>query len=356
MPILNRKKIRPDVLKLMDDIFKVQTRGVFKFLKGDKDSGIKFTALWQKLMKGNEQFFKKEKTSEQLSTIFTNEDMSLLARAFRFAYDFVFERHQKNNPILENVIVKQIDADGVQAEWQIAPEVADDKVILYFHGGGYILGSPNSHRLLTITLGKVTKMRVLSVDYRLGPEYKYPAPLEDALKAYKWLLDSRIKPENIIFAGDSAGGHLTFITLIKLRDEGIPMPAGAIALSPLTDASLSGESFFKNAETDPVLGEIGVFWWGKASSEGIDPTDSRLSPVFADLKDLPPMLVQASSSEILYSDSIRIVENAKSAGVNATIQVWDDMPHVFQQVGLNKLPESKEAIDNIAEFVKKLIS
>ncbi len=355
MPILNRKKLRPDVLKLMDDILKVQTRGVFTFLKGDKDSGLKFTALWQKLMKGNEQFFKKEKTSEELSVMFTNEDMSLLARAFRFAYDFVFERYQKNNPILDNVKVEQIDADGVTAEWQIFPEVANDKVMLYFHGGGYILGSANSHRLLTITLGRATKMRVLSVDYRLGPEYKYPAPLEDSINAYKWLLDSGIKPENIIFAGDSAGGHLTFITLIKLRDEGNPMPAGAIALSPFTDASQSGESFFKNAETDPVLGDIGVFWWGNATSGGIDPTDSRISPVFADLKNLPPILVQVSSSEILYSDSVRIVENAKSAGVNVTLQVWDDMPHVFQLVGLNKFPESKVAIDNIAKFVKTII-
>jgi len=282
--------------------------------------------------------------------------MIFLARAFRFAFDFVFEVHQKNNPILDNVTVEKVDVNGVPAEWQIVPEVTDDKVILYFHGGGYILGSPNSHRLFTITLGKVTKMRVLSVDYRLGPEYKYPAALEDGVNAYKWLLNSGFKPENIIISGDSSGGHLTFITLIKLRDEGIPFPAGAIALSPLTDVSLSGQSFFKNAETDPVLGDIGVFWWGKATAEGIEPSDSRISPVFADLKGLPPMLVQASSSEILYSDSVRIVENAKSAGVNVTLQVWDDMPHVFQQFGLNKLPESKEAIDNIAKFVEKLIS
>lgn len=356
MPILNRQKLRPDVLKLMDDIFKLQTRGVFKFLKGDKDLGQKFTKLWQNLMKGNEQFFKKVKTNEELSTMFTYEDMRLLARAFRFAYDFVFEHYQKNNPILENVKIKQIDIHGVPAEWQVSSEIADNKVILYFHGGGYVLGSPTSHRLLTITLGKVTKMRMLSVDYRLGPEYKYPAPLEDALNVYKWLLDSGIKPENIIIAGDSAGGHLTFITLIKLRDEGIPMPAGAIAMSPFADSSQSGASFFKNAETDPILGDIGVFWWGKATSEGIEPTDSRISPVFADLTNLPPMLVQASKSEILYSDSVRIVENAKFAGVNATLQAWDDMPHVFQLVGLNKLPESKEAIDNIAEFVEKIIN
>ncbi len=356
MSILNRQKIRPDVLKVMEDFLKVNAQGLFKYFKDHEDSGIEFKPLWKKLMKANKQFFKKEKSQYELSKLLTMEEKIFLAKAFRFAFNFVGDIEQKNNPILEGVSVESINAGGVPAEWQIVPEAAEDKVILYFHGGGYIMGSPNTGRLLTTTLGHETKMRVLSLDYRLGPENTYPAPLEDSVNAYKWLLDSGYEPEKIIISGDSAGGHLTLITLIKLREEGISLPAGAFLISPFLDVTTSGETFFKNAETDPVLSDLGIFWWAPSTFKDLDPSDNRISPVFADLKALPPLLVHASTSEILYSDSVRMVEKAKAAGVDVTLQIWDDMPHVFQQFGLNKLPEAKESIDKFAEFVQKVIS
>jgi acetyl esterase/lipase len=136
---------------------------------------------------------------------------------------------------------------------QIVDAAREDRVLLYLHGGGWVLGSPNGHRLLTTELGWAARMRVLSVDYRLAPEHPYPAQLEDCTSAYKWLLSQGLRPKNIIIAGDSAGGSLTLTSLLKLRDEGIPLPGGAVCISPSTDISFTDDSYFENGETDPIL-------------------------------------------------------------------------------------------------------
>jgi len=149
------------------------------------------------------------------------------------------------------------------------------------------MGSPSTHRLLTVALGEAARMSVLSVDYRLAPEHPYPASLQDCTAAYSWLLSAGIASKNIVIAGDSAGGNLTLTTLIKLRDSGIPLPAGAVCLSPPTDM-VADESFFENAETDPVLADVGLFWWVPAYRAGADPRDPLVSPIYADLRGLPP--------------------------------------------------------------------
>lgn len=197
-------------------------------------------------------------------------------------------------------------------------------------------------------------MRVLSLDYRLAPEHAYPSQLEDCIAAYKWLLSKGIKPENIVIAGDSAGGSLTLMTLLKLRNDGIPLPVGAVSLSPDTDWSGSDELFWKNAETDPVLADIGLFWWVPAYLAGADPNDPMISPLFADLEGLPPLLVQASTSEMLYGGAKRFADRAKEAGVDVTFETWDGMPHVWQSFGLEVLPEAKQATAKIGEFIQKL--
>ncbi|MEM2134165.1 MAG: alpha/beta hydrolase [Candidatus Freyarchaeota archaeon] len=354
MPILDRSRIRPDVLKLMDELLKEQTNGVLEFLKAKENQGVNFPALWQKLMEGNERFFRREGTIEDLYNWLTKDEMLFLTRLFRYAFNYAADMDQKRHPIPKEVKIEKVDADGVPAEWQTVPGAKKDRVLLYFHGGGMVLGSPNTHRILTVTLGQLTKMRVLSVDYRLAPEHPHPAQLEDCTKAYKWLLSKGIKPKNIVIAGDSAGGNLTLTTLLKLRDEGIPLPAGAVCLSPATDWTGSDESFFENAKTDPVLADVGLFWWIPAFLGGADPSDPLISPIYGDLKGLPPLLVQASTSEMLFGGCKRLVERAKRAGVNATLQTWKDMPHVFQSFGLYDLPEAKEAIAKIGEFIQKL--
>lgn len=354
MPILNRSKIRPDVLKLMDDLLREQTNGVLEFLKAKENQGVDFPALWQKLMEGNERFFKREGTIDDLYDWLTKDEMNFLTKLFRYSFDYAANVDQKKHPIPKDVKIETVDAGGVPAEWQTAPGAKEDRVLLYFHGGGMVLGSPNTHRLFTVTLGQLTKMRVLSVDYRLAPENPHPAQLEDCTTAYKWLLSTGIKPKNIVIAGDSAGGNLTLTTLLKLRDDGIPLPAGAVCLSPATDWTGSDESFFENAETDPVLADVGLFWWIPAFLGGADPSDPLISPICADLKGLPPLLLQASTSEMLFGGCRGLVDRAKAAGVNASLQTWDDMPHVWQSFGLYELPEAKEAIAKIGEFVQKL--
>jgi acetyl esterase/lipase len=340
----------------MDDFQKEQMNGVSEFVKAKENQGLDFGALFQKVMNGNEQFFENGRKGkiEDIYGYLTEEETARMANLIRHVFEHSESIKQKLYPIPKNVKVEQINTGGVAAEWQVVPGAKKNRVLLYFHGGGMFMGSPNTHRLLTVALGLLTKMRVLSVVYRLAPEHPYPAGLEDCVAAYKWLLSTGIKPENIVIAGDSAGGTLTLSTLVKLRNDGVPLPAGAVCLSPLTDFTLSGESFFGNAETDPVLADTGFFWWISGYLAGADPSDPLVSPLFADLKGLPPLLVQASTSEMLFSDSKRLVDRAKAAGVDATLETWDDMTHVFQSFGLRDLPESKEAIAKIGEFVQKL--
>jgi len=225
---------------------------------------------------------------------------------------------------------------------------------LYIHGGGWVLGSPISHRGLNSNIAKATGVKILSIDYRLAPEHPFPAPLEDCVDAYKWLLSNGFKSDHIIIAGDSAGGNLTLTTLLKLRDQGIDLPAGAVCLSPATDLTLSDDSYFENAETDPILADIGVFWWMVVYLAGEDPRNPYISPLFADLKGLPPILIQVSSCEMLYSDATRFVEKAKKAGTNAILQSWDEMTHVFQGTRFELLPEAEDAISKIADFTNQL--
>jgi len=344
---------------LIESSEKIRLQGAFEFLKLDENKGFNLQAYMMKIAQENEKFFQmlsnKEGTFEDLYGILTDEEIKLLTKFFRFVLDYSTNIQLEQFPIPEDIKIEEVDAGGVPAEWQIIPEAMEECVLLYFHGGGMVLMSPKSHRLLTIELAKVSKMRVLSVDYRLAPEHPYPAQLEDCVKAYNWLLSKGYKPENIVIAGDSAGGNLTLTTLIKLRDENISLPRGAIALSPATDYTENIKTFYENAETDPILADIGIFWWITSFLAGADPSDPLISPVLADLKGLPPILIQVSTSEMLYDNSTRFIERAKDAGVRAVLQEWKDTIHVFQGLGLHDLPEAREAIDKIGEFIQSLL-
>ncbi|UCD01671.1 MAG: alpha/beta hydrolase, partial [Promethearchaeota archaeon] len=265
MPILDRSKIRPEILKFLDDNQKIQLKAALEFLKLEENKGFNIQAYMQKIAEENERFFQElsneESSVEDLYGIFTNDEMLLLAKFFRFIIEYSTDLRLKQYPISEEIEIKNIEIEGIPAEWQIIPNAEKDKVILYFHGGGMVLMSPKTHRHLTIEIAKITKMCVLSVDYRLAPEHPFPAGLDDSYKVYNWLLSQGYKAENIIIAGDSAGGNLTLATLIKLRDEGIPLPAGAVLMSPATDYTENSKTLLENAKTDPILADIGVFWW-----------------------------------------------------------------------------------------------
>ncbi|MFW9783185.1 MAG: alpha/beta hydrolase [Candidatus Heimdallarchaeota archaeon] len=257
--------------------------------------------------------------------------------------------------IPEDVTIKEFSVKGIPSVWINTPEIEREQVILYLHGGGYIEGSINSHKSLGARISRASKSRVLLIDYRLAPENPYPAALEDSVTAYKWLVDEEgIDPKNIVISGDSAGGGLTAATLIKLRDTGIPLPFAAVLLSPWTDLDITGDSVRSKRRIDPFVTADGLFFMANLYVGDEDPKNPYISPLYADLKGLPPLLIQVGSAEILLDDSTRFAEKAKSAGVDVTLEVWEDMVHVFQAFAL-WAPEGKEGIEKIGIYIQKLM-
>lgn len=355
MPIIDRSRITQEKMDFMDRFLAERAKYPPEFLARPENQNFDFSAIWARVMQGNEEFFKAGKLTEELKSLITHEERVLLARMFRYTSDQFTLDNLETHPLPEEIEVAKVDAGGVPAEWNKVKGLAADKVIIYIHGGGWIQGSALDHRELTAAIAISANMNVLSLDYRLAPEDLFPAQMEDCVTGYDWLMSEGIKPENIIIAGDSAGGNLTLITLLKLKDDGKPLPAGAICLAPATDVALSDPSYFENGPTDPILCDIGLFWWIDSYVLGEDPTNPYLSPLYGDLTGLPPILVQVSSSEMLYSEGVRFVEKAKEAGVDATLQTWDDTLHVFQMFGLNEFPEAAEALQEMGKFTKGLM-
>jgi len=258
------------------------------------------------------------------------------------------------NDVGDRAVVTPVDAGGVPGEWVVAPEADDDRVILYLHGGGYCMGSPSSHRRLVAELSKQAKARVLSLDYRLAPEHPYPAAVDDAVAAYRWLLAQRIPAARIAISGDSAGGGLTLATLLALRDAGDALPAAGVPLSAWTDMEGTGETMKTKASVDRMIQPDRLKETADWYANGADMQQPHLSPVHGDYAGLPPLLMQVGGAEVLLDDSTRVAQRAKADGVDVTLEVWDDMPHVFQAfTGL--LPEADEAIAVIGEFLKTRI-
>ncbi|MHA1729431.1 MAG: alpha/beta hydrolase [Promethearchaeota archaeon] len=351
-PLLDRTKIRRDILNILDEEVPVRLDALKEFLGKKENHLIEFRPLWNKVMDGNMRWYREGNLDWYKEDFLTKEEMIFLARMHRHIIEYISNHKQKLTPIPDNVEIKTTKINGVSVEWQTVPEAVYERVLVYFHGGGWILGSPNSHRLSTVNLGRTIKMRVLSVDYRLAPEHPYPAGVEDCVSVYIGLIESGIKPENIILGGDSAGGHYTLMTLLNLKEKKIPMPKAGICLAPATDLTLSTKSSSENLPTDAVLGDLGCFWWSKSFLAGRDPKKPDISPLYGDLKGLPALLMQASTSEILIDEIKQFYKKAKEAGVDVKLQIWDNTLHVFQN--RPELPEAKEALNKISEFVQRL--
>ncbi|OUS13294.1 hypothetical protein A9Q89_03310 [Gammaproteobacteria bacterium 53_120_T64] len=251
----------------------------------------------------------------------------------------------------ENVSVTPVDVDGTPGEWLDAPGVDSDRVLLYLHGGGYVIGSTATHRGLTASLSKAANCRVLSLDYRLAPEHIYPAAVEDATKAYRWLLKAGIAANKITIAGDSAGGGLTLATLVALRDAGDTLPAAAIPLSPWTDMEGTGESMKTKIDLDPMVEPGGLMGMGQIYMGGGDPKQPTASPLHADFSGLPPLLIQVGDLETLLDDATRVAASAEAAGVDTTLEVWPEMVHVWHLFA-PMVPEGREAIARIGQFIQ----
>jgi monoterpene epsilon-lactone hydrolase len=251
------------------------------------------------------------------------------------------------------VTTQTVSASGVHAEWVTPTKKDSHGAILYLHGGGYVLGSISTHRGMAGRIARSANARLLLVDYRLAPEHPFPAALEDAIGAYKWILAQGITPQHIAIGGDSAGGGLTLVVALSLRDHHDPLPAALFLLSPWTDLTFSGDSVVSRAERDPVL-TINDNWLENSYAGDYPLTYPYISPLFANLAGLPPMFVQVGSEEILFDDSTRLVEKALQAKVDATLEIWEGMWHVFQAFA-PYIPEAEQAIDQIGAFLKKQI-
>lgn len=249
--------------------------------------------------------------------------------------------------------VSPVTIDGIPAEWILPPQAIKEKIIMYFHGGGYVSGTCRAHRSIAAKFVKCSEIGALLFEYRLAPEHPYPAALDDSVTMYRWLLAQDIASSNIVFLGDSAGGGLCLATLLALRDQGIPLPAAAVAYSPVTDYKCTGESYRTKAKV--CLSPEGMApALAKHYAGDKDPDLPYISPLYGELQGLPPLLIYAGEDETLLDDSTRFSEKAKAAGVDVTLRVGKGMFHCYPAMA-PLFPEATLAMDEICAFIKTRI-
>jgi epsilon-lactone hydrolase len=253
-------------------------------------------------------------------------------------------------PKPDDITWEPLDAGGVPAEWVVPDDCEPGRALVYLHGGGYATGTLESTHALCSHIARATRARLLVVDYRLAPEHPFPAALDDAVTAYRFAISAGYAPEAIALCGDSSGGGLALATLVRLRDLGDPMPRAAICMSPWTDLTLSGASLEQNRDADPMVSAATLALMADAYLGDVDRRSPTASPLFADLAGLPPLLVQVGSSELLFDDATRFAERAEAAGVDVTLEIWDDVFHVWHAFA-DLLPEARDAIAHIGTFV-----
>ncbi|WP_271201459.1 alpha/beta hydrolase [Methylopila turkensis] len=297
-----------------------------------------------------------------------NEPVSVRARMLRLALRYAVKPRLLGEPDLlrlraevdavarlapdapRNVERRATRVGGLAAEAHAPVGFAGSRVLLYLHGGAFVAGSPRTHRGISGRLARGVGATTITPDYRLAPEHPFPAALEDALGVYEALLESGVAPGAIGLVGDSAGGNLVFALMLDLKRRGLPQPAAAVALSPFVDLTGSGESMSGNKALDPFLEPEGLPALVAAYAPGRDPRDPLVSPLYGDLAGLPPCFVQCGGDEILRDDSVRMNAALLAAGVDATLEIWPQMPHVWQAFA-RFLPEGRSAIARIVAFL-----
>ncbi len=255
----------------------------------------------------------------------------------------------------ENISLEPVMIDSLKAEWMIPDGVKKDKATLYFHGGGLVLGSIRAHRGIVAKFVKDSEVPALLIEYGLAPEDPYPKALNDAVSAYKYLLKEGIDPKKIVFMGDSGGGNLVFSTVHALKNEGIELPSGLVALSPWTDLTNSGDSMIDNAELDTLCWKEAQKYFSEYYAGENDPKDPLISPLFGDFNDFPPILLYAGGHELMLSDSVRLAEKAQKAGVDVKLNVGEGLFHCYPACS-PLFPEATNAKDEICQFIKEKTS
>ena len=243
--------------------------------------------------------------------------------------------------------------NGISGEWITPPHLNfPDTVLLYIHGGGFISCSPRSHHPVTISLARLIGCRVFSLDYRLAPEHPFPAAADDSVAAYEWLLKIGVRPENIALAGDSAGGGLVMSTLVSLRDQGAALPACAVCIAPLVD--LTGDCNYTNQKSCAMFFPDDGRAFARIYLHGASPRSIMASPLLADLKGLPPLLIHVADKEFLFDDAVRLNQKALASGVESRVHIYPGLPHVWHILA-GTVPEAEEALQEIADFVKQKV-
>lgn len=248
--------------------------------------------------------------------------------------------------------LETVQINGVQAEWSATPAADTARAVLFLHGGGYLSGSIVSHRYLAIEIGRAARARTLALDYRRAPEHTYPSQLEDALAAYRYLLDQGLTPGRIAIGGDSAGGNLTLALMIALRTQGQPLPACGWLASPWSDLRSAGATMQSKASVDPLIQKPYLLELAQNFVGGRDLSDPLISPQLADLTGLPPMLIQVGSEETLLDDSVTLAGRAGAAGVATTLQIWPDMIHAFPMF-FPRVAASRRATSEAGSFIRR---
>ena len=254
-----------------------------------------------------------------------------------------------------DISFKPAVARGVTAEWVTTPDSDSSRVVLYFHGGGYTIGSIASYRSFTGRLARATRARLLSIGYRLAPEHPFPAALDDAVSSYRWLLDQGIPPGRIAVVGDSAGGGLALSLAIAIRDAGGPPAATIVAIGPSTDLAKEGASVKERAHLDPIVNlESSMAHALRYVGTQGNLKHPLASPLYSDLHGLPPLLIMVGTHEALFDDSTRFAAKAEAAGVEVQLDIWEEMIHVWP-VFADILPEGRQAIDKIGDYIRARI-
>ena len=240
-----------------------------------------------------------------------------------------FDARSLEYRLAPDVTVEPVTANGVRAEWTSTPGDSSDRALLFVHGGGYVIGSLDSHRHLVSEAGRAAGCWALALDYRLAPEHPFPAPVEDTVAGYRYLLARGIKPGGIAIAGDSAGGGLVVAALVAIREAGLPQPGCGWCISPWVDMEMTGETMTSKSAADPMVQKEGVAEMARLYLNGADPRSPLAAPLYADLSGLAPLLIQVGAAETLLDDAIRLANVAGAADVHVELQIWPEMVHVW---------------------------
>lgn len=257
--------------------------------------------------------------------------------------------------VAPDVVVEPVSVGGLRAEWLSTPGADRNSAVLYLHGGGYVIGSVDSHRHLVAEAGRAAKSWALSLDYRLAPEHPFPAAVDDALAAYRFLLGRGIRPSRIAIAGDSAGGGQVVAAMLAIREAGLAQPACGWCISPWADMEASGDTMETKAAEDPMVQKAGVLDMARMYLNGADPRLPLASPIYADLRGLAPLLIQVGAAETLLDDAIRLAKVAGAADVRVDLQIWPEMIHVWHLFH-PELSAGRRAIEEGGAWVRRMLA